>query len=54
MTNTIWVREYNGYETIMDFDEDWLDAMEEITPNGEFLGTIRITMEYIPSEEDEE
>lgn len=50
VSNKTWTMEYRGFESIMDFDEDWMDGLREITPDGEYTGTVKITMEYIPNE----
>ena len=46
--NTCWTKTYTGFESIMGFDEEWIEALHSITPNGEYLGSIKITLEYIP------
>ena len=49
------VRYFTGFESIIDFDSDMHieDALEAICPNSEWLGTIRITFEYIPFRDEE-
>jgi len=46
--------EYCGFESIMDFDEDWVEILKDIVPNGEYQGTVKITFEYTPSQEEED
>lgn len=52
--NKKWSCDYPGFESIMDFVGDMHieDALEAIVPDSEWLGTIRITFEYIPSQEE--
>lgn len=51
--NKTLVLEYTGFESLNDLDEDLMDNIGLIIPHGEFLGTVKITMEYIPSEDEE-
>lgn len=55
MSNKIWTKDYHTFESILDFDEEWMEeALPKIVPNGEYMGTVRITMEYIPAEDEDE
>lgn len=46
-----WSKEYIGFEGIMDFMDDFEDAIAAVVPNWEWTGTIKITLGYIPPEE---
>jgi hypothetical protein len=52
-----WTRDYKGFETFPDFifDGHWEDALRQIVPDGEYKGTVRVTLEYIgePDGQDE-
>ena len=49
-----WTRDYPGFESIMDFYTEHIeDALDAVVPNSEWQGTIRITFEYIPSQEED-
>ena len=53
MSNKIWTMTYNSYYgIIMELDEDLQTALNEVIPNVEFSGKVKITMEYIPSEDE--
>ena len=42
--------EYHGFEDILDMEEDIMYCKE--IPDGEFQGTVKITVEYIPPVEE--
>jgi len=51
--NKVWTKDYVGFESILDFDEEWgEEALPKITPNSEYMGIVRITFEYIPTEDE--
>lgn len=43
---------YRGFESIIDLDEDWVDYVNEVAPEGEYRGSVVVTFEYIPSEDE--
>lgn len=56
MSKVIYKKEYHGFE---DFSDYWRDMDEAVRPEfnaamkdipGEFQGTIRVTIEYVPEE----
>ena len=55
MNTKIWIRDYDGFESLYGFDEEiiWALGNEDIVPCGEWQGTLRITLEYIPDTEEQ-
>lgn len=51
----VWHKDFTGFEDLYDLERDISDAIEyeHIVPNGEWQGTLRVTMEYIPAEDEE-
>ena len=45
-----WAKDYYGFESIMDFQDDFEDALKAIVPSGEWEGKIKITLEYVEEE----
>lgn len=41
---------YRGFESIIDLDEDWMNLVSEVAPEGEYSGEVVVTFEYIPAE----
>lgn len=49
-----WTRDYD-WESIMDyFTDDYEESLQSVMPKGDALGTIRVTVEFIPPEEEED
>lgn len=57
-SRVVWTKDYHGFESMSDLDCDVYEALDErFNPKakdipGEFQGTIKVTMEYIPAEEE--
>ena len=53
----VFKRDYVGFESAIDIEQDigemWDDPRWKTIP-GEYRGTLRVTVEYIPSDEDPE
>lgn len=39
-----------GWEDLGDLEEDVMDMITSIVPNGEFPGLVKVTVEYLPEE----
>ena len=54
MKNLKFEMEYNGFESIGDLvsGEDFCEVLNKLDMPGEFQGTLKVTYEYIPSEEE--
>jgi hypothetical protein len=50
-----WIKEYQGFESLIDVEEDilWAFEQENVVPNGEWIGKLVITMEYFPEEDND-
>lgn len=56
MSKIILDTEYHGFESISELinGEDFCYALEKSDVPGEFQGTLKVTVEYIPAEGEEE
>lgn len=58
MNRVIFQKDFEGFESLQDWDRDMSESIQSDynsdakVLDGEFTGTLRVTIEYIPSEDE--